>query len=272
MGCPRCHRSGSVDDPSSERQLWKFRHFLFALVKLDLRQRYRRSVLGIGWSLLNPIAMTIVFTVVFSGLLGNGNPINYAASVLTGIAVWGFLRDSALNGCRCFMTNEAYIRQSPIPYTVYTLRTVLGQAIHSLIALGVVMAMIAIFSVRRRPSCCGSVFVIPGLVLILLAAWAATTISAFATVYFHDTQHLLEVVAQIMFFLTPIMYTRKLLDDKQLGWMVDANPVYWLLELTRTPLLTGHMPSGDMYLAGNRCRRWHWSAWPSERLPGSRSG
>jgi lipopolysaccharide transport system permease protein len=229
--------------------LWRFRHFLMALVKLDLRQRYRRSVLGIGWSLLNPIAMTVVFTVVFSNLLGNGDPINYAASVLTGLAVWGFLRESALNGCRCFATNEAYIRQSPIPYTVYTLRTVLGQAIHSLIALGVVVAMIAIYrgdaAVFLRAG-----MILPGLLLIFLAAWAATTISAFVTVYFHDTQHLLEVLAQIMFFLTPIMYTRKLLDEKHLGWMVDANPVYWLMELTRTPLLTGEMPTAGMYVAG----------------------
>jgi lipopolysaccharide transport system permease protein len=155
--------------------MWKFRHFLFALVKLDLRMRYRRSVIGVGWSLLNPIAMTIVFTVVFSNLLGGGDPIAYAASVLTGM---------------------------------------------------------------------------PGLLLLLLAAWAATTLAAFVTVFFHDMQHMLEVAAQIVFFLTPIMYTRKLLDDKQLGWMVDANPVYWLLELTRTPLLTGQLPSLGMYAAG----------------------
>jgi homopolymeric O-antigen transport system permease protein len=229
--------------------VWKFRHFLMALVRLDLRQRYRRSVLGIGWSLLNPLAMTVVFTVVFSNLLGNGDPISYAASVLTGMAVWGFLRDSALNGCRCFITNEAYIRQSPIPYTVYTLRTVLGQAIHSLIALAVVVAMIAMFksdaAVLLRVA-----LLAPGLLVALLAAWAAATISAFVTVYFHDMQHLLEVGAQILFFLTPIMYTRKLLDDKQMGWMVDANPIYWILELTRAPLLTGHMPTTEMYLAG----------------------
>jgi ABC-type polysaccharide/polyol phosphate export permease len=231
------------------KALWKFRHFLMALVKLDLRQRYRRSVLGIGWSLLNPIAMTVVFTVVFSSLLGNGDPITYAASVLTGMAIWGFLRDSALNGCRCFMANEAYIRQSPIPYTVYTLRTVLGQAIHSMIALAVVTVMIAIF--HSNVLVLARIFyILPGLVLILMAAWGATTIAAFATVYFHDTQHLLEVAAQILFFLTPIMYTRKLLDDKQLGWLVDVNPIYWLLELTRTPLLTGHVPTLQMYVAG----------------------
>jgi lipopolysaccharide transport system permease protein len=229
--------------------MWRFRHFLMALVKLDLRQRYRRSVLGIGWSLLNPIAMTIVFTVVFSSLLGNGDPVKYAATVLTGLAVWGFLRDSALNGCRCFATNEAYIRQSPIPYTLYTLRTVLGQAIHSLIALAVVVVMLAIYhgdaTILLRVG-----MIIPGLLLVFLAAWAATTISAFVTVYFHDMQHMLEVLAQVMFFLTPIMYPAELLQNKQLGWMVDANPVYWLMQLTRQPLVDGHMPTAGMYVAG----------------------
>jgi ABC-type polysaccharide/polyol phosphate export permease len=151
------------------------------------------------------------------------------------------------------MTNEAYIRQSPIPYTVYTLRTMLGQAIHSLIALGVVVALIGIFSSRLAgdtPVLLRVVAVIPGLLLLFLAAWAATTISAFATVYFHDTQHLLEVAAQILFFLTPIMYDRSLLDGKGLGWLVDANPVYWLMELARTPLLKGNLPTAEMYLAG----------------------
>lgn len=229
--------------------MWKFRHFLLALVKLDLRMRYRRSVLGVGWSLLNPIAMTAVFTVVFSNLLGGGDPIAYAASVLTGMAVWAFLRDSTLNGCRCFQANETYIRQSPIPYTIYTLRTALGQAIHSVIALGVVVVLVAAYqqdaAVFLRVG-----LLLPGLALLLLAAWAATTISAFVTVFFHDMQHMLEVAAQIVFFLTPIMYTRKLLDDKQLGWVVDANPVYWLLELTRGPLLTGELPAAGMYAAG----------------------
>jgi ABC-type polysaccharide/polyol phosphate export permease len=194
--------------------------------------------------------MTIVFTVVFSKVLGAGSdPIGYAASVLTGMALWAFLRDCTLVGCRCFQTNEAYIRQSPIPYTVYTLRTALGQAIHSVLALGVVVCMVAAY--QGDPTVLLRVFfMIPGLVLLFLAAWAASTITAFVTVFFHDTQHLLEVGAQIVFFLTPIMYPRALLDDKQLGWIVDANPVYWLLELTRGPLLTGHLPTWQMYLSG----------------------
>ena len=67
--------------------IWKFRHFLFALVRLDLRLRYRRSILGVGWSLLNPIAMTVVFAVVFSQLLGGGRLDIYIPHLLIGMAV-----------------------------------------------------------------------------------------------------------------------------------------------------------------------------------------
>src|SRR5262249_8538530 len=129
------------------------------------------------------------------------------------------------------------------------LRTALGQAIHSLIALGVVVVMVTIYQgdpvVLLRVA-----LMLPGILLLFVAAWAACTIAAFITVFFHDTQHLLEVTAQIVFFLTPIMYPRDLLDSKGLAWIVDANPVYWLMELTRTPLLTGHLPTAPMYLAG----------------------
>ena len=227
--------------------VWRYRYFLMALVKLDLRQRYRRSVLGIGWSLLHPIAMTAVFTVVFSNLLGGGDPTRYAASVLASLAVWGFLRDSALLGCRTFQANEAYIRQSPLPYTIYTLRTVLGQAIHALIALGVVFIMIAIFQ-QEMMVLLRIIFIIPALVIIFFCAWSIATIAAYINVYFHDTIHLLEVGTQFLFFLTPIMYSRKLLDDKDLGWIVDANPVYWMLEMVRFPLLTGLWPPHELYL------------------------
>ncbi len=225
--------------------VWTARHFLFALVKLDLRLRYKRSVLGVGWSLLHPIAMTIVFTVVFSQLFGDGNPVGYAAYALAGLAVWGFLRDAATAGSRALLTNEAYIRQSPMPYTIYTLRTVLGQAIHSSLALVVVVALMVVWK-GDVSVFAGLALAIPGLILTLVAAWAIATIGAFLTAFFHDTAHLMEVGAQIGFFLTPIMYRRSILDDRGMGWMVDINPASLYLSITRDPLLAG-VPTAENF-------------------------
>lgn len=229
--------------------VWTARHFLLALVKLDLRLRYRRSALGVGWSLLHPIAMTVVFTVVFSQMFGDGNPIGYAAYALAGLAVWNFLREAATAGSKSLLANEAYIRQSPLPYTVYTLRTVLGQAIHSSLALAVVVAVLAIWK-GDAGVFVGLGLALPGVVLAVVAAWAVATIGAFVTAFFHDTAHLMEVAAQIGFFLTPIMYRRSLLDDRGLGWVVDINPANVYLAVTRDPLLAGVPPAGGLAQLG----------------------
>ena len=216
--------------------LWTARHFLLALVKLDLRLRYRRSVLGLGWSLLHPLAMTAVFTVVFSQLFGGGNPIGYAAYALAGLAVWAFVREAATTGSRAFLMNESYIRQSPMPYTIYPLRIVLGQATHACLALAVVVVLMAAW--KHDPGVLtGLLLALPGLLLVLLAAWAVATIGAFLTAFFHDVAHLLEVGAQIGFYLTPIMYRRSVLDDRGLGWLADLNPANMFLTLIRDPLV-----------------------------------
>jgi ABC-type polysaccharide/polyol phosphate export permease len=233
--------------------IWKFRHFLLALVRLDLRLRYRRSVLGIGWSLLNPLAMTAVFVIVFCGPLGGGQPSDYAPSLLLGLAVWNFFRDSACVGCKALIANEAYIRQSPLPFGLYPLRTILGQSIHSAIALaiGVVAVIVAKsafspFAIFWGPL---TVFwaVVPALLLALVLGWAVATVFAFINVYFQDTQHLLEVGAMLLFFLTPIMYPEKQLIDNGMGFVVTLNPVNLFMDLIRKPLLYGTVPDGHLY-------------------------
>src|SRR5581483_2313490 len=118
--------------------IWRCRYFWVSLVKMDLRTRYRRSVLGLGWSLLHPIAMTIVFCTVFCKVFDQ-NVEDYAPFVLAGLACWNFLTTSVTQGCQCFFLGESYIRQYPSPLAIYPLRTALGGTIHLLLALGVVL-------------------------------------------------------------------------------------------------------------------------------------
>ena len=223
------------------RAIWKFRHFLFALVRLDLRQRYKRSMIGIGWSLLQPIAMAIVLVFVFTNLL-DADPKTYTKTLLLGMAVWGFCRESAVTGCQAFIAHESYIRQSPLPFALYPLRQILGQAIHSSIALGV--AIVAVVMVDGPASLEMLWAVIPVLILLVMAGWAIATIFAFTNVYFQDTQHLLEVGTQILFFLTPIIYSSK----QGLQWFHRINPVNMFMEMIRRPLAEGDLPPAKVYL------------------------
>ena len=231
--------------------IWKYRRFLLALIRLDLRLRYKRSVIGVGWSVILPAATAASYVTVFSGLLGQ-SPANYTTTLLLGLAVWGFFRESAVSGCLALVSHESYIRQSPLPFGLYTLRFVAGYAIQGMFALAVAVAAVVV--VDGHTGKLGMLWAVaPSLLLIFVAGWAVATIFAFAQIYFHDTKHLLEVLAQMLFFLTPIVYPPELLVGKGLGWMARFNPVNVYLELVRYPLTTGELPPAKLYMYGVAC-------------------
>lgn len=226
--------------------VWRFRHFLLSLVRLDLRNRYTRSAVGVGWAVIQPIAMAGVFVLVLGGLLGQA-PEQYIASLLLGMAVWGFVRESLVTGSGAFVSHEQYIRQSPLPFALYPLRLVLGAAVHAGIAL--LIALAAVVLVDGSPAKLAVLpAVAPALVLLVAAGWAVATLFAFAQSYFHDTRHLLDVACQMLFFLTPIVYPVEVLVNKGLGWLARGNPVNLFLELIRTPLVTGQPAEPKLYL------------------------
>jgi lipopolysaccharide transport system permease protein len=224
--------------------VWKFRNFWGSLVVMDLRTRYRRSALGVGWSLMNPLMMTAVFCVVFGAWFKNPDWRTYGPYFLCGMVLFDFIRASALGGCTTFFRNESYIRQCPLPLTIYTLRTVLGAAIHFAIALGVVLLAVLVLMPQNWLQTLSILWVlVPALVMMLLFCWSISVLASFMTVYFQDTQQLLEVVFQIFFFLTPIMYPTEMLVNRGLKILLQINPAVTFLELVREPILTGQVPA-----------------------------
>ena len=220
--------------------VWRFRHFLLALVKLDFRRRYTRSVIGAGWSVVQPVVMALVFAVVFSTLLGNGTT-HYTAFLILGMTLWGFFKECAVGGSTAMTSHETYIRQSPLPYALYPLRLVLGAAVHSGIALLAALAVVAVVT-DRLPDPVVLLAVAPALALAVVFGWAVAAVASCAQVYFHDTSHLLEIAAQMGFFLTPIVYPVEVLEAKVGRWFVVINPVNTFLELVRTPVLKNQLP------------------------------
>lgn len=227
--------------------VWRFRHFLLALVGLDVRRRYARSVLGTGWSVLQPLATAAVFGVVFSHLLGDGSA-DYTVSVILGTTVWGFFKECAVGGSSALLAHETYIRQSPLPFALYPLRLVLGAAVHSGLAFLAALGLAAVVHGSLAPL--GTAWaILPALPLAVAFGWALAAVGSCAQVYFQDTAHLLEVAAQLGFFLTPILYPASLLEKKGLGLLVTLNPVNVFLDLARTPVMAHRPPPPETYAA-----------------------
>jgi ABC-type polysaccharide/polyol phosphate export permease len=226
--------------------IWRCRFFWMSLVKMDLRTRYRRSILGMGWSLLHPIAMTTILCTVFHKIF-HANVREYAPYLLSGLATWNYLTTVTIIGCQCLFQGESYIRQYPAPLAIYPLRTALGGIIHFLVALGVVLALAWYFLGFANPA--SLLCLVPTLVLLFILGWSLALLAGFANVYFQDTQHLCEVGFQILFYATPVMYKEDMLRQNGLGWLVDFNPLVPVLKLVREPILTGAVPTLETFAA-----------------------
>lgn len=225
------------------KAIWSTRFFLLSLVKYDLNTRYQRSVLGIGWSLLQPIGMTIVLCMVFHKIFAV-NVREFGPFLLAGLAFWGFFTTCVLGGCQCFFQAESYMRQYPAPPAIYPLRVVLGALFHLLMALGIVLILTGVLQGLENVHTMLTLF--PTLVLLIVFGWSMATLAGLANTHFPDSQHLTDLVLQAMFYLTPIIYPPEILRTRGLDWVIRLNPVASMLELIRRPILEGRLPSAEV--------------------------
>jgi lipopolysaccharide transport system permease protein len=220
--------------------VWKCRWFWLSLVQMDVRNRYRRSALGLGWSLLNPLAMTAVLCLFLSRFMPIEDRQTYPLMVLVGLCFWNFISGTTKFGTRCLINGERYIRQYPAPMAIYPLRLALGSAFHFLMALLVVFVMR--FFMVGFSGLLSFTSLVPSILMIFVLGWSVALLVGFGTAYFPDIEHLADVGLQILFYGTPIIYSAESFKGK-LGWIIQCNPLTSYIELLRAPLLRGEFPS-----------------------------
>ncbi len=227
--------------------VWRLRYFWLSLVHIDLRSRYRGSWIGMGWSLLHPLAMTAVLFTVFTLIYPMEDKAGFALYLLVGLTAWIFITTAMNHGCQAFFHNESYIRQHPAPLAIYPLRVVLGAGIH--LVLGLLVAIIISWSVHGLSNLAALPALLPALALLFVLGWSLAILMGVVNVLFQDTQLLLEVLLQVLFYLTPIIYPPQLLNLRHLDRVVNLNPLTWFLDLIRQPILDGRLPSPGIYAA-----------------------
>ncbi len=225
-------------------EVWSYRHFWLCLVRADLQRRYRRSALGLGWSLVQPVAMTCVLTLVYSRLF-HMDWRHYGPLLLSGFAFWNYVTGCVLGGCGSLTVAEPYLRQQPLPAAIFPLRTVLTVGFHFLISLTLALVFAWLSGAPVNPL--ALLTLLPSLVLLFLFGWAVAILAGLGHAFFPDTQHLAELGLQALFFLTPIMYPPSLMEQHGLGGLSQVNPLARLLELLRLPLLEGQAAPWSCY-------------------------
>jgi ABC-type polysaccharide/polyol phosphate export permease len=206
-------------------------------------------VLGILWSLLNPLFMTLVFTVVFTLMIPQRSQPAYPVFFLCGFLPWGFLSSSLSGSTNAIVGSAPLIKKVYFPREILPLADVLSNLVNFVLALVVLFAMMWVFSIKLS----AAVLLLPMIILTqtMLIAGLAFFLST-ANVFYRDTQHILTVVLQAWFFLTPIFYPITILPESAeiLGltiniqmWVRRLNPMASLVATYRDVLYYG-VPTG----------------------------
>ncbi|MGH7833995.1 MAG: ABC transporter permease [Candidatus Binatia bacterium] len=230
------------------RHVMHIRDLLYELVIRDIKLRYKRSFLGIVWSLLNPLLQLTVFYFVF-GILVPLNIPHYASFVFTGVVVWNWFHSSLLFATGVIVDHRQLIKQPSFPLAILPIATVTSHLVHFLFALPVLL--VCVFADVGRIT--GAIAALP---LVILLQFVMTLSIAYLLATFHvrfrDTQYLLGVLLQLLFFLTPIFYNIAAIPDR-LRWLLFINPMVPLVEAYRAILIEGQFPGGRPLAAVAMC-------------------
>ncbi|MDN5705857.1 galactan export ABC transporter permease subunit Wzm/RfbD [Corynebacterium casei] len=217
---------------AKQRELW------LMLGLQDIKQRYRRSVLGPFWITIATGVMALALGLLYS-MLFQLPLADFLPHVTVGLIMWNFISGAIKEGSTIFIDNEGLIKQLPAPLSVHVYRLVWRQTLflgHNLI---IWLLLILIF-----PRTLGWEFflVIPGMLLLIVnGVWVAMFFGIVAT-RFRDVAPLLEALTQLLFYVTPIVWTTKTLTDQggavaDRARIAEINPLYHYLEIVRAPMI-----------------------------------
>lgn len=227
------------------KEFLRFRALLYELTVRDIKVKYRRSILGLLWTVLNPLLMMLVLCFVFSKLFRFGIE-NYAIYVLSGQVIFNFYQMSTSDAMVAILNNGALIKKIYVPKYMLVLVKILSGTVYllaSFVALLVVMLV-------TGSKITGPVFlVVPIFLNLIILSLGVGLILAAVTVRFRDIMHLYGVFCTALFYLTPVIYPFSILPD-YIQWVIYYNPLTAITEVFRAVVLEGQLPDMGRMLYG----------------------
>ena len=218
-------------------KFYKYRYLLLDLVKKDLKIKYRRSVLGFGWSILNPLLMMMVITAVFENLF-RSNIENFPIYYLTGYLFFSFLTEATNMSLHSITASAALIKKVYIPKYIFPLEKCIFSFVNMLFSFIATILVMLFLKVKITGSF--FLFLIPMFYIFVFTVGLSLFLAA-ATVFFRDIEHLYGVFTTAWMYLTPVFYPMEMLPDFMVKVM-SFNPLYHYILYFRALILGNHIP------------------------------
>ena len=228
------------------QELWKYRDLLRLLVTRNIKLKYRRSVLGYVWSVLNPLLTMIVMTIVFSKMFSR-NIENFPVYLFCGQLLFNFMNTSTRQAISSINANAALLKKTYVPRYIFTISKITSGLVDLVFSLGALLIVILV--TRAKLSWTALLFPVVILQLYMFCIGLGLFLAQ-ANVFFRDVEYIYNAVITAWMYLTPIFYPIEMLPDNVL-WMVKyLNPMYFYVGQFRDLVYLGQLPGPVIHTAG----------------------
>lgn len=222
----------------SAREIVLYRTLLANLISRDLKVRYKRSVLGIMWTMLNPLLMMIVFSIVFANIFQFSFE-HFVVYFLSAYVLWNFVAQTTSWATACLLGYAPLIRKIYVPKAIFVLATVLSGLVNLLVSLVPLAGIMLLVGHPIR----ASVFFLPvPILLAVMFSFGLSLLLAGICIEFNDVVQIYAAVQLAWMYLTPIIYPLDAIPPR-FHWLIAINPMYYLVEMFREPIYGGTLPS-----------------------------
>lgn len=193
---------------------------VFNMVSRNIKIKYRRSILGILWTLVSPMAQAAILYFVFKVVMKIEVP-HYLAFILSGMLPWAFFSQTLGEGADSLVGNVGLISKVPVPIQVFPYVGAMTNLVTLFLAVPIMIAASIISGVHLGPSV---IMVAPYFFALFMMSYGMSLVLAMLQVYFRDLKHLINILLQIWFYGTPVIFDTQMIPDKY-KWIIFANPL-----------------------------------------------
>lgn len=224
-------------------QIIRYRDLVWLMAGNILKNRYKRSFLGILWMLLNPLLQTAVLAVAFGTLFKSALP-HYPVYLLSGLLAWSFITQTTQYAMGVMATGSPLLKRIYIPRTTYVIAVVGNGLINFLVSM---LPLALILLTFQHPITASWLFLPMSILILAIFTLGLALLLSTASVLFNDSIDIYQIVVQAGFFLTPIMYPLSVLPESLRDWLA-INPFFSLIELFRMPIYAGAIPDAKLIM------------------------
>lgn len=219
------------------RGIFQYRDLIYQLVRRDVVSRYKRSVLGIAWTLLQPLGMMLILSLVFSTLFQSIK--GYPAYILSGLIAWTFFAQTTSAIINQIVWGGALLRQIYVPRTSFAVSAIGTGLVNLAFSFIPLLFIVLLTGLPLR----WSILFIPVSMLLLGAfALGVGLIISTMSIYFPDVAEMYTIILLGWMYLTPIIYPETIIPEAYRYWLFSLNPMYYFVKIFRTPLFDGVLP------------------------------